>query len=319
MISNTIIKPAEVTGADPDNRTVAIKWYGLPSGVQKVLVVSDTGDFSFPKVGDIGLVIQHSAQAYYLGKIEYGYKNKIAGKVFDTETESKVLAKRVQEGEVYIGNLLKRVWLSMSSAGDFSLLNGFNEGLRYYLRGRILKLAGMVTQIVGNGVTYKLGSVMRDAVVKKNVIAQEVPLVPAIEACLELLFQQVKIVRFHLGHIKSRVTDVGVGIDEFSTFGGRLRAILEVAAGPVTIAALKMDELGNIELTSSLAGKISIDTTAVKSILFGGLAAVHRALLGEPFLAHYKAHTHFTPVGPSGTMVVPLVDETVLSQKVKLI
>lgn len=318
MISNTIIKPAEVTGADPDNRTVDIKWYGLPSGVQKVLVVSDTGDFSFPRVGDIGLVIQHSAQTFYLGKIEYGYKQKIDGKVIDTETESKILAKRVREGEVYIGNLLRRVWLSMSSAGDFSLLNGFNEGLRYYLTGRILKLAGMVTQVVGNGVTFKLGSVMRDGAVKKNVIAQEVPLVPAIEACLELLYQQVKIARLHLGHIKSQVTDAGVGVDEFSTFGGRLRAILEVAAGPVTMASLKMDELGNIELTS-LAGTISVDTTAVQSILFGGLAAVYRVLLGEPFLAHYKAHIHSTPVGPSGTMVVPPVDETMLSQKVKLL
>jgi len=314
-----LLRPAEITGIDSDNRTIDVKWIGTIGDAKKVKLVLDSGNFSLPRIGDTGLVIQESGQAYFLGKIEYAYKKKVDGTAIDPETESKLLSKRVIEGEIYIANLLKRTWLSLSSGGDIGLLNGFNEGLRYYFTGRILKLAGMVTQIVGNGVTYKLGSVMRDATIKKNVIAQEAPLVPAIEACLELLFQQVKIARLHLGHIKSRVTDVGVGIDEFSTFGGRLRAILEVAAGPVTIAALKMDELGNIELTSSLAGKISIDTTAVKSILFGGLAAVHRALLGEPFLAHYKAHKHFTPVGPSGTMVVPLVDETVLSQKVKLI
>jgi hypothetical protein len=318
MLSSTIILPAEVTNTDPDNRTIDVKWYGLPGTVQKVNIVSDTGDFSLPKVGDVGLVIQHNLHAFYLGKIEAQYKRKIDGKDRDPDTNSKILAKRVLDGEIYIGNLIKRAWLSISSGGDFGLLSGFNDGLRYYMKDRILRLAGMTTRLIGNGVTLKIGSVVRDSPPKTDVICQEVPLVPSIEACIELLFQQVKIARFQLGHIKSYVSPTGIGADEFSTLGGRLRAILEVTAGPVTLASLKMDETGNIELTS-LAGNIFIDTAMVQGIALGGLSAVWRALLGEPFLLHYKAHTHSTAMGPSGPMIVPVVDETVLSQKVKLI
>ena len=306
------IRPAEVTGIDPDTRLIQIKWYGSGGDAKNVRVVSDTGDFSMPRVGDIGLVIQDEAHSFYLGKIEYAYGKKVEGREKDADTDATILAKRVLEGEIYIGNLIKRTWLSLSSAGDFALLNGFSEGLRYYFRNRILRLAGMVTRVVGNGVTFKLGSVMRDIPTSDTIVAEVPPIIPAIEAYLELVFNAVKLARFHLGHIKN-----SAGIDELSTLGGRLRAILEVAVGPVTMAALKMDEQGNIEVTS-LAGKIMIDTTAIQSIWLGGVSAVHRALCGEPFLAHYKAHTHPTAMGPSGTPIPVLVDESVLSQKVKL-
>lgn len=310
---STTIRPAEITGVDPDTRQLQVKWYGTGGDAKNVKIVSDSGDFSMPRVGDVGLVIQDGGQSYYLGKVEYAYQQKIAGKAKDPETESKILAKRVLEGEIYIGNLLKRTWLSLSSAGDFGLLSGFNEGLKYISKSRITKLAGMVTRVIGNGVTLKIGSVMRDIGTQTDTVIPEVPLVPALEAYLEVVFQTLKIARLHLGHVKS-----SVGVDEFSTLGGRLRAVLEVAAGPVTLASLKMDETGNIELTS-LAGSIFIDTAMVQGIALGGISAVWRALLGEPFLLHYKAHTHATAMGPSGPMIVPVVDETVLSQKVKLI
>jgi hypothetical protein len=297
-----------VTGTDPEYRTITAEWLGIFGNVQNVKVVSDTGDFSFPRIGDIGLVVQETTQAYYLGKIEYDYKSKIDGKYTDPDTEATVFGKRVLEGEIFIGNLLQRVWMSITSAGDFSFLSGLNEGLRYYCKERILKLSGMTTRLVGNGVTFNLGSVIRD-----NSVVQEVPLVPAVEAFMEVLFSAIRIVRFHLGNIKD-----SLGVDELSSLGEKLRAVLEVKAGPAVVASLKMDEKGNIELTS-LAGKILIDTSIIQGILLGGLSSVYRALLGEPFLLHYKAHTHSTAMGPSGPIIVPVVDESVLSQKVKLL
>jgi hypothetical protein len=316
MLVTTVIAPAEITGVNVDNRTLDIAWIGHPGGVRSVKIVSDAGDFSMPKTGEVGLVIQHETQAYFLGKIEYGYKQKIDRQVYDPNNEKIVYpAKRVSEGEVCTASPLNDLWLSMANSGDFGFSNGVINGLRYYASREKLQLKGKLLALLGNGITAKLGSVLRDVTGMDDPVA-EVPLFPAIEALIDLIFMQVRLARLHIGHVKNNK-----GIDERSTFGGKLRAVLETAAGlpgnPVMSASLKFDDSGNIELTS-LLGKIAINSSnAIGSILLGGLAAAQKAVFGDALLLWLNTHTHPTLVGPSGPPTVQAT-QSLLSQKVMI-
>ncbi len=315
-VAETIIGPAEITAVDIENRTVDVRWVSLPGGIKNVKIVSDACDFSMYRVNDVGLVIQAHTLAYFVGKIDYGYRKKINGEVkHPDDVDSTYPAKRVDEGEVCIANPLNDLWLSMSESGDFSFVDGLINGLRFYAYTGVLQLKGMLLRLLGNSVTLKLGSVLRDVTGFDDVVAQT-GTYPALEALIELLYIQVKFARWHLGHIKN-----SKGVDEKSSFGSSLRFIVETAAGlptnPVINASLKFDVDGNIELTS-LLGKVAIDSGALASILLGGLSANQKAVLGDALLTWLNSHTHPTGVGPSGPPTVQ-APQTLLSQKVKLV
>ena len=322
MADTKYIYTVTVVSTNPEHRTVKVQIHGTERYLEDVIVITDSGSFSFPSVGDFGLVIGDDVRSYFIGKIEFGYKDKIDGKLRDKSTGAKILAKLVNDGEIYIGNLIKRCWLSISSGGDFSLLNGLNEGIKYFRSLRFLRLASMFIHLLGNGVNVYFGSVARDIPgAGKTVIPSDAgPTIPAIEAFIDLFIEPLKtrLARFHIGHIKN-----SLGVDEFGSLGGRLRGILEVCnqAG-VTIASLKMDEVGNIELTALPPGKLVLDGSPESGILLGGLGAVQSAAFGDLLINWLLNHTHSTPVGPSGVPIqVPGFSTTLselLSKKVKI-
>lgn len=314
------IEPARVVATDPDNRLLDIKLMHSDHGSKNAIPITDFGSYSFPKVGDYVLALISGADnpVYCIGKIDYGYKAKVDGKIdvdgkaIDPKAKSKspMLARRVKEGEVFLANLAKRAWLQIAENGDFSLLNGLNEGLNYVKNTRFLRLAGTVFQALGSGATFNVGAVARDLPSGKTIIPSDAPVIPAIEGMINLVIGALRLARFHIGHVKD-----AMGIDEFGSWGARIRAIIEVCTPGIPIAVLKMDEVGNIEL-SSTAGVIMLNGLPVAGILLGGLGAAHPVAYGDVLLTWLNSHTHGTSVGPSSTPIVPADSATLLSKQV---
>jgi len=288
-----------VVATNLEDRLLRVQVHGTERHIDDVIMVTDPGSFSFPRKYDQGLVIEDDVRSFYVGKIEFGFKDKVDGNVQDKETGVNILAKLVKEGEIYLSNLTKRVWLNISRSGDFSLMNGLGEGLRYFRQYRFLRLTSMFTNILNNGVNVFLGSVVRDipAVGKQVIPSDAGPTIPSIEALINVFIEPLKIrlARLHLGHVKN-----DLGIDEFGSFGARVRGIMEVCnpAG-VSMASLKFDEAGNIELSSLPPGTVMIDGNVISGILLGGFGAVQSAVYGDLLVSWLLAHTHNSSVGPT--------------------
>jgi hypothetical protein len=281
------LAPAKVTSTNINDRLVNVAWIGRSAGVNNVLVLGSHGNLSFPKVGDVGLVARFENWAYYLGNIEYGYAKKVAGEIKDERTGETILTKLVKDGEVFITNMLKQTFLSFPNSGDMGLLNGLSEGIKYLSKYRLLKTAALTLQFAGNGVMAALGSVIRDLPGQGPTVSLGDSLTPAVEAYIEVKENGVKLGRAHLGYVK----DTTLGIDEISSFGSRLRGILEVTAGPAPLASLKIDEVSNIELTS-MTGKLKqsaplgIELTAASgSIKQTALSSIEHSVLAGNFMA----------------------------------
>ena len=179
--------PVEVVSTDPDHRLVNVKPDGTDRVIYEVKVVNDSNSFSFPRKHDRGLVFSDDTNAYYLGKLEYGFADKLVrDRLKDRETGIGIFIKKIFEGEVFLSNVLKRTWLSINNAGDFSLMNGLSEGLKYVRNFRFLQLKGMFVHIFGNSSSFKIGSVVRDIPTSgKQVIPSDAgPTVPASGLCL---------------------------------------------------------------------------------------------------------------------------------------
>lgn len=280
------MSPAKILATHPADRLVDVAWIGTETTKQNVVVVDSYSNYTFPKVGDTGLVIGNGVHYYFLGKIEYGYAVKIKGKVKnpktgehteirDVSTGRPIQAKEVKDGEIFLANLASRVWLSMTNSGDFSLLKGLQEGLRYYAKDRLLKLKGMVVQVVGNGLEAAFGTRVRALTgVGLTPIPDETLKAPATEFFVLLKKLGVKTERLHLGY----VSDSMVGADEFGSFGARLKAILEVCKGGIPVAVLKMDEAGGVELSSTTTNVMLNATLGL--IQLGGIGAMNPAVKG---------------------------------------
>jgi len=305
---------AQVVSTDPESRRISAKYYGTDRGKDNIVVMNGFGDYSFPKVGDQVILLELNQQTYCLGKIEGGYVDKINGDVKDPVTEVNPIAKKVEEGEIFLSNLGKRAWLAISNSGNFSLINGLTEGFEYLARSRIARIAGMAISVIGNSLNMNFGSVVRDIPnVGETVIAGDSPTIPAIEGLIDLISNSIRLARFHIGHVKNTL-----GADEFSSWGSRLRAVLEVCGSTGTpIGVIKVDELGNIEV-SSTSQTIMLDGKAVAGVLLGGLAASSSAVLGEALINWLNTHTHSTGTGPSGIPITLADSGTLLSQKVKV-
>lgn len=316
------LSPGVVTAAYPEKRLVNVKWRGAEIGKQNVIVINDFGSYGFPKVGDTGLVIGNGTHYYFIGKIEYGYEAQIKGfyidsntkkevKIVDPDTGSSILARKVKEGEIFLGNFAKRVWMNISGNGDFSFMNGLNDGLKYLKGWRLFRLAGQTISMLGNGVEVAIGSCMRQIpMLGDMVFPDETQKSTAPEFFVELKKAGLKTARLHLGYVRNML-----GIDELSTtFGARIKALIEVCTGGLPVAVLKMDEAGNIEMSTNL-GIVLLD--ALTFIKLGGVAAVHPAVFGDSLLTWLNTHTHPTSTGPSG-FPVTLADPSLLSTKVQL-
>jgi hypothetical protein len=305
---------AEITATDPENRLVNVKWLGLAEGKEGVTVLAPVGNYSFPKVGDRGVVIQIGTFDIFIGKIEYNYVKQIAGDVKDALTKSVLLAKKVLDGEVFLSNLPQRAWLYISNTGGFSLMNGLGDGLRYFASNRLLRLGGMALRADTFSAITKIGAVFRNLPSQGNtVIPSDVVTIPAVEGLIDLVVNGLRLARLHIGHIKN-----SLGVDELGSWGARLRALIEVCNPAGTpLAVFKIDEIGNIEIASTSTA-VMLNGMPVAGILLGGLAASQSAVLGEALLRWLNTHTHPTGTGPSGVPITPVTAAEILSQKVKI-
>lgn len=317
---------AKVNGVNQETRKITVKWIGAEFGKEDISVVCPTGNYSLPKIDDVGLVIGTGMRYWWLGGVELEYQKKLGlikdekgEKVpfVDKQTGLELLAKKVGEGEVFQANYAKRIWLALLNSGNFALMNGINDGLSYTQDPlRLLKLAGQTVQILGNTVSSAIGSCVRALPAQGNkAIPDESGLSTAPEAFIEvkktLGVAALKLARLHLGYVRD-----SLGIDEFGSWGQALGAILEVCQAGLTMAALKMDKIGNVEMTST-SGNMMFDVGPACLMQLGGLTAAQSAVFGENLLAWLNSHTHGTGVGPSGPPITPATS-TLLSTKVKL-
>lgn len=273
---------AKVVSTYPRSRTLDVKYLNSDRMRLNVLVIGGYGDYSFPQVGDVICMLSTQHKDYCIGVVEHFYGAKLDGAVKSESTGERIYVKQVKDGEVYLSNVLKRIFLFLSNSGNFSLISGDNDGLAYYLKNRYLRLKGQITQIIGSGTTAAFGYVYRNRGQGYEPIpSTENPLAPAVEFLTEIVFNKLKVARIQIGHVKD-----SLGVDEVSSFGGLLQAVLEVFSGGISAARLKMDKSGNVEL-SSTAGKTMLDGLEVQ---LGGIAAVESVIKGNSYTS---AETQF--------------------------
>jgi len=276
------VLPAEVIAIYPADRVVDIRWLSQEGGKRGVVVTSSHGDYSFPAVGDTGLVLQYGFNFFYIGRIDISYAAKLAGNVRSKLTGQKLRPTEVDGGEAHLENVAAKSYVRFSNNGDFSLLNAFREGLKYMRNLRRTTISAKTMELFGNGIKIMFGTAIR------NPGTGEIP--PpgtsggkVIEFLLQIAYQDIQTVRFHLGEIVDLIAGT---VPEMSSFGARLKALLEVTAGPAPLASLKMDEVGNVEVTSatgqiktSSLGPTTIDSKSTLSASAIGIASIDGQLV----------------------------------------
>jgi hypothetical protein len=316
-----------VQGVDTKTRTLAIKWVTFNAVQTNVIIINDANSYSVPSVGDVGLVLSMGVKHYYLGKLEYNYKEKIEGmKTESGDTvrmrdvdNNEIYAREIKEGETFLSNMAKGIGMMFSKGGNFSLANRDNDGFSYYVSNRLTKMSGMLLQFFAGRSSIFFGRVMRNIGGKNvNMPSDLGPTIPALEFFVDVLLLGLRMGRIHIGYVLD-----ALGIPEFGTVNpaARLRAILEVCnVLGVSIAALKMDEFGNVELTADpLIGKVMIKGGPVASVFLGAdpTVATHPGVFGDVLMTYLTGHTHPTSMGPSGPPTIP-PDPSLISTKVFL-
>lgn len=285
-----LINLGEVIESNPETQSVTIQWIGRSEKAENVRVLNPAGGYSFPRIGDRGLIVTTGSQNYFLGKIEFDYPGKTQGAFKDKITGTKLLAKVVEGGEVFLSNLMRRTMLSLPNTGDFSLMNGLNEGIRYFFQNRLLRLAGMSLEVLGQGVAGNIGTVVRSipsigkipiSTVSNAALSVFglIATIPAVEVLFKVSYNSLKLARLHLGHV---IDDLGIQTD-FSSAGQPLLALLETSIDGVTQAsALMMDKIGNSELLSKIANVI-LTPGAAGLVQLGGIAAAEPVVKGTAY------------------------------------
>jgi hypothetical protein len=328
---------AVVTALYPSDRTIDVINAHNRIPIKRVYVVMDAGNFSFPNLDDIGLVMGDETAFYYLGRLDNNYQQKIAGNVKDANG-NKLAAKLVNGGESMIMNLAKRIGLFFSNNGNFSLINDFLDGLIYTGTSgnsplRLTELAGQTIQLTGGLVKLNVGSVIRNVIAqgKKAIVDSTNPTQYGAEVKAEIQTPlALPVAKFHMGNILMEpVADPMAGIPTPGTFVAPLRALLSVFSElGVETTTIKMDQTGNMEIAAKLPGTgllaISAGVSAgldAPRVDIGGLPPPAGVLATEPcmqgikfaiwfknFLDNYLAtHTHQSPVGPTGIPIQPTV------------
>ena len=317
--TDIFIQPAEVLATYEEDRLIDIKWIGMEGTRRSIVVVNNPGNTSMPQPGDRGLVIGTGNHFYFIGKIEYDYRSKVEGKYVNKDTGKKTSAKQVEGGEVYITNTKAKSWLGLINNGDMSLLNGFMEGFKYLANLRLPQLIGKTVSLAGNGIKFAIGTTVRDipGVGPQPVVGANGG--KALEALLQVAYMGIQTVKLHLGD----VTDLTTGlIPELSSWGARLKAVLEVTASVVTLGSLKIDELGNVQIKST-TGQVSIEGIPVAGILLGGiLSSTHPAVWGDTLMTYLASdflwkstHVHGAP-GTPPVAKPPIVPVAMISPQV---
>jgi hypothetical protein len=320
------LAPAKVIATYPQERTVDVEMANFQARKSGVIVVNNPGNYSFPAVGDMGLVIGQDTTGYYwIGKIEYGFARKISGET-DPATGRKYPLREVADGEAYISNPKNGTGLMLSSSGGFSLLAYIQDGISYIGNKlgtplRMLQAKARTFQATATNVLLNLGVVVRSIPP-----TGDSPISYAGQAATEFLVKVQKVigvvaqtvVKFQLGDIMAEPAASTTGIPEQSTAtGGLLKAVLLVNddAGATELGALRIDNLGGVEIKGTLA--IIQDATAIYiGTVLGDLS--QPAVKGMDLMAWLNSHQHGTGVGPSGTPLTPAGPTTFNSSKVFL-
>ena len=339
--SNIDICAAMVQSASPVNRTLIVNVLGTDRSITDVFVVNDPGNYSFPEIGDVVLVLTTPTRVYAVGVIQYNYDKKIERKkVKDPTTKKYVRADPVEPGNINIGNIVHKTKIRIDKNGDFSFWSAALAGFKFEAAKKILSFTSNLFNLSAGTVTAVIGSVFRQVPGTGNTPFMALPPIDstgttgfsAVEAVFDLMYRQLRLVRLHLGHILT-----SVGVPEMSSVDVTkpLRAILETCFSGATICSIKMDEGGNIELNTTI-GKVVIDSTvSLASILIGGLSASQSAVFGDLLKTWLDNHPHpftgtITGIDSvtgaavtgtcSGTTSAPStpLPPTTLSQKVKI-
>lgn len=320
---------AKIISVDGENRTVDVKVLNDETKYTKVMVLSEAGNYSMPRTGDIGLIIGDVTSMYWLGRLDFGYKkkldDKLAGKK-DPNTGKKWTGVLIDEGVTYITNLLQNINLNLSNSGDFSLTNALQEGIMYVRNKsgkplRWLQLLGRSISIYGANVSMNIGTVVRSIPpFGYSTVNDETGTAPAKEIYGQVTntvgVVPLAMAKIKLGNVlQDPVTNAQVGVPELGAFGGFLRVLLGAhnAAG-LPAGALKIDQSGNIDIVS-LFGQLLLNGITIH---IGGLPSTHPAVFGDQLLIWLNAHTHPTSVGPSGPPVTPATTADFCSTKVLL-
>lgn len=254
---SVFIEPAEVYATYEETRLIDVKWLSMEGSRRGVVVVNNPGNTSMPQPGDRGLVLGAGNHFYFVGKIEYNYQSKVEGNYINPSTGKKETSKQVEGGEVYLTNTKTKSWVSLSNSGDMSLFNGFMEGFKYFSNLRMPEVIGKTAGLLGNGIKFMVGTAVRNI---PSVGEQPIAGTSggkALEALLQIAYMGVQTVRFHLGEIMDLTTGL---VPELSTWGARVKALLEVTAGPAPLGSITIDELGNTEIKST-TGDVNVTAT----------------------------------------------------------
>lgn len=311
---------AVVTAAYPENRTVDVRWLGLDVIKRNVPLVQSSGNYTFPHVGEPGLVIGNDSSGYYwLGKIDFGYNAKLQGEINPT-TGEKWPVRKVNPGEILIQHLFQAIGLFIGNSGNWRLGNRLQDGIHYlkYKSGESLRrlqlAARTITQIATN-VEVKFGTVLRSIPVMGIKAILDITRTKAAQEFLVSLktiqgVVPIDKVKLHLGDIfVEPIVDASTAIPKYHTEAGAvgsaaaLRALLAVfnSVG-IEISSIKIDELGNMSINTPLPGSGTLSLNANTKLALGGPPdlTVEPAVLGQRLVTWLAAHKHPTSVGLSG-------------------
>jgi hypothetical protein len=316
---------AQVKEVNVENRTVNVQLLGTARQITDVIVVNNPGNYAFPNNGDIVLILSMFSRSFAVGIIQVNYKLKTERKtVKDPASNTYVRADVVDGGGISIGNITNKTKLTIDNDGSFSLWSSLFAGIKFSPMFNLIEQFAQLFEFTAGTVKSSVGVVMRN--IKPNgrtPIASTVadstglPTSPAVEAMINVLFNKVRLARLHIGHVLD-----SLGVPEFSSFAGRIRAILEVCQTGTTIASMKMDEYGNIELTTTM-GTVIINGAAASGIILGTspATALYSVLRGESVQTWCDNHTHQTsqgPTGPASLGTYGIFPPTALSTQVKI-
>lgn len=289
------IGKAQVTSVDARTHRVDVSWYNSDRKSFGVIVINPYSGYSMPDIGDSVLIIEDDHVKYCLGKIELNYAAKIKGEIKTADRVTK-RGYKTKDGETFIANLKAKLSLLFSNSGSFRVSHANGDGLKYRITNRLTEIAGKTISFLAGESITRIGNVIRelpgvgDTVIPSG--STPAPTSAALEFLVELTVSTLEVAKLQIGHLKD-----SLGVDIFGSWGSRLRALLEVAnpAG-IPVAVLKMDEVGNVELSSTM-GITMLDGVTVQ---LGGLAAGQPVPLGFLLQSLFNSHTHPTPSGPSG-------------------
>jgi hypothetical protein len=313
--------PAKILSVDTVNRMVTVLDTLGNSKKGNVILVTNPGVFSSPRVGDVGLVIGTELGYYFLGKIDYGYARKLKGEVAYAGSTTDESYREAAEGEPYISNCNKGGGLHFSNSGGFSILSKMKRGIQYLANAggkplEWLKLIGRRSSLISPGgmAEVSAGGVIRTLpILGESQITDPLPTIPptpippvAYEVLLAIrngLGQVTE--RVQLGRVLQEPVVFSPGTPEISTNSGQpVKFVVEVKdpSGSVPMGSIKIDQIGTVEIKATPQLILESLFTYIGG---NALTATEPAVLGIKLMAWLNSHTHPTGTGPSGTPTIP--------------